>query len=306
MLQDIRSYLNDMYYAVGICKSDNICINSANKAKSIEWVTYPNYKDNWLADPFIFRSSGETLEVLAEEFENQTQKGRLVKIGIDKATNRVVSRKVILQLDTHLSFPIFINEGSDIYVYPENFQSGSLKMYKYNKDTDTLENPHVIIDEPMLDTAIVRIDSYYFAFGVVNRTGSLDDTKILDIYRSKDLLGKYEHFQSIKNDYRQERGAGRFFYHNGMLIRPVQNCEGGYGTNVIFKHVKFHNNVFSEEVIGELNPSTTYPEGLHTFNQDNSITIIDGYKYKKGNVITFIKRLIVNYFPKYLKRKLGM
>ena len=76
------------------------------------------------------------------------------------------------------------------------------------------------------------------------------------------------------------------------MIRPVQKCEGDYGRNVIFKEIIINDGIFQEEVIGNIFPTSSFPEGLHTFNTLNNTYVIDGMGYNVGNWMTYIKKLL--------------
>ena len=42
---------------------------------------------------------------------------------VDVNSFEVIEKHVMLELDTHLSFPIYIRDKGKYYVYPENYQS---------------------------------------------------------------------------------------------------------------------------------------------------------------------------------------
>ena len=45
----------------------------------VQWIKFPNYKKNWVADPFLFSISDNTIEILVEEMREDEGKGRLSK-----------------------------------------------------------------------------------------------------------------------------------------------------------------------------------------------------------------------------------
>lgn len=290
-VKKIKQYLLRRHYIIGVCEHNDIVYSSVKRAKEINWIKYSGYKKNWIADPFLLKSNKDVIVFFAEEWVDKDKKGRLVKITVDREKYKIIRKSIILELDTHLSFPIIYRDGKDIYVYPENSESGSLYIYKYNEVNDKLENPIEIIKAPLLDTVIKKIDDIYYAFGVIRKTGLLCDTKILNIYKSHSLLGNYEHFQTIENSLCQERGAGDIINVNKMLIRPIQDCEGDYGKNVIFNRLEFDGSKFKEIKIGTLYPNKKNPEGLHTYNAQDVVAIIDGCAYSCGNIFTIIKKI---------------
>ncbi len=88
-------------------------------------------KDRWFADPFLLDVTDEEIIILAEEYEHKLAKGRLAKLIIDKKSYKLKSYKIILELPTHLSFPIYYRKDDKIYIYPENSESGKCTLYLY-------------------------------------------------------------------------------------------------------------------------------------------------------------------------------
>lgn len=206
----------------------------------------------------------------------------------------MIDKKIILKLSTHLSFPIIFEENGETYVYPENYQSGSVQIYKYDEKLKELIQPKTIINAPLLDTQIALIDNTYYAFGVKFWTGNQTDTKILYIYKSASLTGQYSLIQTIENTKCEERGAGVIFKdETGRLIRPAQCCEGGYGKAVIFYELNLTNGIFSEKEIYRLepNPSAKYGNVLHTFNESNGLCVIDGLRVYHPHIGKLYKKI---------------
>lgn len=290
-IANFKAKLRRRYYVVGYGSVKNVNISTRSTASDIRWITYKGYKEDWIADPYILSETYSQIDFLVEEWVEKKHKGRLVKISLDKRSHNV-KKTVILDLGTHLSFPSIIKENGNIFICPENAASGKQYIYRFNPVNECLESPVTIIEEPLLDVNIVKIEDVYYAFGVKLLDGDKGDNRHLKIYKSEKLLGKYKLFQEIENEFAQERGAGAFFWYKGKLIRPVQNCEGDYGRNVIFKEITIENGIFKETIVGSLLPSRQYPEGLHTFNVLGDTFVIDGMGYNVGNWMTRLKKIL--------------
>ena len=243
----LRQYLRKLtkpFYIIGYLPyRDNF--QSAVDFSKVQWIKFPKYKKNWVADPFLFSISDNTIEILVEEMREEEGKGRLSKLRIDRNTGNLQDKKVILDLPSHLSFPIFMKENGKTYVYPENCGGGALRIYEYDYSIDKLVNPQVIIDEPLVDTIIYKIDGIYYAFGVVDDGVTHESTKILKVYSSKTLTGKYTQIQTIKIDKKWERGAGQIIVRNGRIYRPAQSCEERYGHHIVFFEMVFDGKEFN-------------------------------------------------------------
>lgn len=135
----------------------------------------------------------------------------------------------------------------------------------------------------MLDTQIVKIDNAYYAFTVEAVGGGLDDTRVVHVFKAPNLEGPYEHFQSIEKNGREGRGAGPIFtLEDGRIVRPAQNCEGGYGKGVILFELVLNDGKFVEREIWRINSDGSKHNGLclHTFSPMGDIVAVDGFDYK--------------------------
>jgi hypothetical protein len=119
--------------------NDGILVSSSNDLDSVmngdpihvNWVKH-HYKDSWFADPFILDVTDTDIIVLVEEWYKPIRRGRISKLIIDRNTFVLKDLQVVLQLDTHLSFPVIERREDGVYIYPENGESGNLSIYRYN------------------------------------------------------------------------------------------------------------------------------------------------------------------------------
>ena len=291
MIKRIKRLLSQRRYNIGFIEGEYSIFQ--NTYPEIKWMNLNGYRKGWFADPFIFSVNDDYITVLVEEYLYATRLGRLAKITVSRKDYRLLKVDVILDLPTHLSFPIYLEEKGKIYVYPENYQGGSLKIYEYDIVNNKLINPIKIIDEPLLDTQILKSNNHYYAFGVVYRTGTQDDTKILKIYKSDNLFYGWSHIQTIENQRCEERGAGMIYLEEAKLLRPTQDCEGDYGRAVIIKQISnTSNGNFLEKEIKRIQPDnkSQYKFGLHTLHSAMGMTVVDGNGYRHA-LARLIKKL---------------
>ena len=146
----IREYILSQKYNIGFINGD---IHSVMNGESIKvnWLLH-SYKDRWFADPFILDISENNISVLVEEWYDPIQRGRISKLTIDKGTFVLKDIKVLLEAETHLSFPMIMRKNDGIYVYPENSAIGKWVEYKYNQEKDNLEEQRTMADIPLTDS----------------------------------------------------------------------------------------------------------------------------------------------------------
>ena len=297
MSKYLRSFfpqpLKDAYY-IGFLKETEMSLSIAERYAKVRWLDVRRYKkEGWFADPFILSVNGNIIELFVEEMIYKTGRGVIVYLKVDISSCEILEKHTMLELDTHLSFPIYIHDNGKLYVYPENYQSGSLKIYEFDEQTKSLVCPRIIINAPLLDTQIVKLEGSYYAFGVQFQTGLQKDTQKLYVYQADALLEDYKLVQVIENLKCEERGAGLIYKEDCRLIRPAQCCEGGYGKEVILYDLKKSRMGFEEKEIGRVIPDRKALNGniLHTYNRKGGWVVIDGWRYHYPQIASWYKKI---------------
>lgn len=259
---------------------------------SVKWLQ-SDYKDGWFADPFILDVSDDELVVLVEEFYYPIRRGRISKLTIDRKTMTLKALDVVLQLDTHLSFPAIIRKGERIYIYPENSDSKKLTLYEYDRYTNMCRPVDTWINEPLTDAV------YTSLFGkdlIFSTKLPIQNGNRLDVYEKENTKTSYTKVDTIHFSDNIARNGGDFFTNSGDVFRPAQDCNGGYGTAIILQKVKRsrseHYCFENVRRIESMHPH--YNRGLHTFNSYKGMIVVDvrGYRYGIGKWIhSWIKRL---------------
>ncbi len=251
-------------------------LNTDLTLKNVRWLKHA-YSDRWFADPFIIAETKDMFTVLVEEYMRDEKKGRIACLTISKKDCSLFDNKTILDLPSHLSFPIYMISGNHIYVYPENGASGKTMYYEFKENS--LNNPKLFSELPLADPVVFyQNDSYYLLYTIGDK-GCNGNELLISI--ADKPMGPYTPYASAIFEDNIARRAGNIFEWNGRLISPAQVCNKQYGEGVslqeiIFddsKHIKF-------KEIKRLYPfNKEYSEGLHTYNVFNNYVVIDGYKY---------------------------
>lgn len=251
---------------------------------SIRYLSLPS--DRWWADPFILDVTDKEIVLLVEEFQYKRKRGTIAKLVIDKKTLSVKRDEEILVLDTHLSFPAIIRKDQ-IYVYPENSKSGSLKLYRYDQENNRLVDGDVICNQPLTDAIYTELlgEPMIFSTKEPNPNGN-----VLGLYypQGKDMgiMGNnYQIKEEITFDERIARNAGDWFEHNGKLYRPAQECNVEYGHSTYLQEIIKDNNgkLHFKNIRMLTSNDKEFQRGLHTFNRYKGMLVIDvkGYRYPK-------------------------
>lgn len=272
-LKKCQSNLIDARWNIGIADvDDNLNLHNIRYVKHDH-----SFRESWFADPFVVEETEEAYIILAEEMLVAKSRGRIVRLSVQKSDMKLVNFEVLLDLDTHLSFPNFIKTEDGIFLYPENGASGRLTFYKYGK---TLEKCGVVLEEPVYDSTICRLGDLYFllATGEANPNG---DT--LSVYWSGEPLSGYKKIQEIKFSDNIARRAGNVFEHNGKLVSPAQVCNKYYGEGLSFQQIEMKEGKISLKEIKRMYPKgKMLSPGFHTWNLlpvSPAKVVVDGYRF---------------------------
>ena len=262
--QRIMHYSWDLAYGA---YDENITQTGINGIK-LSFVKNP-YTDKWFADPFILEEDAKCIQFLVEEFDYSIGRGRIARLLVNKEDNEIKECSIILDLPTHLSFPVIYHVDGEIYVHPENSASGSSYIYRYDRAADKLVEPKLMVNEPIADAIILNDGDNYRMYAT-----RIPDTNgcTLHEYVSNSLFGPYIHIGEDSFDKNTARMAGMFLtLADGQIIRPAQDCFGDYGKAVIMYdgHVE----------LCRLSPTSYKHAGIHTFNTLGQTFVIDIKKY---------------------------
>ncbi len=253
----------------------------------IHWMEY-DFTDRWFADPFILSVSDDEITVLVEELSYAINRGRLAKLIVDRHTYNLKEYKIILDKNTHMSFPMILRDGNDVVIIPENSASGECTAYRYNVKNDELTEIAVVCDKPLADATVFDIGDRSFMFA----TSQPDSNgRTLEIFNfDKSQLNATPH-SVVEFSAPIARNAGKPFLFDGKLVRPAQDCDGAYGKGVILQEIDYSEKMdkFQFIEIGKIYPfSFKYNLGLHTLNYHQGLFVIDG----RGFLYPLIGRVV--------------
>ena len=247
----------------------------AGKPYKINYIKgQPN--DRWFADPFILDYNKETITVLVEEYLYKTCIGRIAKLTIDRRTYEIITNNLVLELDSHLSFPAIKRKTHKIYLYPENAKGYGLALYEYDSLANSCKYVKTISKEPLADAIITDLWEDEFMFSTHMPTHNGDTLSVYKLGEDHPVFVSSYRFPS-----NIARNAGDWFKVREDKYRPAQDCNGGYGKAVLLQKVTRKGVAFCFENIRRIKSShPSYTTGCHTFNIFNGLSVIDVHGYK--------------------------
>ena len=315
MINSIISFLAQSRWNIGFSQTTPTELLLTKQLGEIKWLKH-HYKDRFFADPFFLNLSTEKIEIMVEEYQYIKKKGELVVLIIDRKNYSLIDRKELLEIDTHLSYPIDFTFNNKSYIYPENGASRRLSLYsmdlviengqslynvRYIRDILNEEKlSEISLNNWLADSSMLEYHGKYYIFATI--TASNDQ---LVIFQSNTPIGEFNRLRNIKmtNNVENSRPAGKFFRVGDSFYRPVQNCLGDYGRAVKVQRIDVLSDTeLKETTVCELWPqSYRYNRGMHTLNfSSDNLCVIDGrgYRYWFARPLLCFLLFIVNILRK--------
>lgn len=281
-------YIKDTKYNIGFIDGNLKDVIEESRSIKVNWLKH-TYKDRWFADPFILDVTNKEILVLVEEWYDPINRGRISKLIIDKQTYELKDILVLLELESHLSFPAIRRAQDGIYIYPENSVTGKLTEYKYIPEKEKLEVSSVIANEALTDAIQTDIFGERFLFST-----RLPDAngKDLYIYQYSEKTKTFKEVSQYHYNENLSRSAGDFFKYGEKIYRPSQVCIKSYGDAVSIQEVNYSNGQYSEKEIRRIySPHPDLDLGFHTFNTYKGVIVVDGVGYRRAKLCRILRSL---------------
>ena len=281
-------YIKDTKYNIGFIDSSLKDVIEGGLPIKVNWLKH-TYKDRWFADPFILDVTDKEILVLVEEWYDPIHRGRISKLVIDKQTYKLKDILVLLELESHLSFPAIRRAQDGIYVYPENSVTGKLTEYKYIPEKEKLEISDTIANEPLTDA----IQTDFFGEKLLFSTRLPDaNGKDLYIYQFSEKTKVFTEISQYHYNENLSRSAGDFFIYGEKIYRPSQVCIKSYGDAVSIQEVNYDNGQFYEKEVRRIySPHPDLDLGFHTFNTYRDMIVVDAVGYRLAKLCHLLRHL---------------
>lgn len=276
-LVEVVKLMNRNMWNLAFFNFDKRVIDAHCQTKDLNYRFMKYYDSNrWFADPQILDVTDSTIEVLVEELEySRIGKGggRIAHLTIDRFTMQLLDMKIVLELDTHLSFPFIYRHNNKVLVLPENSESGMSTIYEFKEEK--LIPIKIICHSPLTDATIAEIDGYSYMLSteIPQANGNVLQIRYWDANK----LEASDVIQEIKFPQNHARNAGEVFSMDRKWYRPAQDCQKSYGHGTIIQEISIDKTgMFQFAQVTSFYPdSFKYYNGLHTMNHYKGIGVID-------------------------------
>ena len=243
-------------------------------------------KDQFWADPHIISDDSKHY-IFVEEYIYKERKGQISVIEMEQ--NGAYRESVqVLSKEHHLSYPFVFEWNDKYYMVPETSINRTVELYECTRfphewkfRMNLMENVNAV------DTTLFYDQEKWWLFtGITENEGAFPLVELFLFY-SKELFSKdwYSHpLNPIISDVKKNRPAGKLFRKNGKIYRPSQDNSKRYGWGFDINEILILSETsYLEESAVKIRPDWNEKiEGVHTFSQSGSLTVIDaGEKTRK-------------------------
>ena len=240
---------------------------------SFRWLDVP--EGHFWADPFLFAHAGKVW-LFFEEMPASSDRAH-ISCGYLDAEGQLHDVRAVLRLPTHLSYPLLVRSGDDIYMLPESSEAGGVDLYRATEFPDKWERVSRLLEFPCVDSTVFTHEGSWWMFtSPMAVPGHAPETWV---FRASDLTGPwvYQTSSPLSSSASTARGAGNVFAHVGRLIRPSQDCLQSYGRGLNFHSVDgVEKDNCTEQWVQSLNRNGELGfAGIHHYNFAGDWEVID-------------------------------
>lgn len=267
------------------------------------FITIPNTKKYWFADPLLFEDGDKTY-LFVEAFNRKTYKG---DIGFFEIKDGKTSEfELLIENNFHMSYPLVFKHDGKYYMIPESEENSTVDLYvaddfprKWRKDTTLLSDVHYA------DTTLLDLNGKKYLF-TYKPEGGVWKLLIFELDMNKKEVSL---FQTITYHENVCRPAGKFYSdEQGRIMRPVQDCRGGYGKGTLIYEVRLVNGQFEDTQIDEYENAKLLIDGkagvdhFHTYSRTSKYEVVD-YQHLRFDLFKEFKWQIRKY-KRYQRAKI--
>lgn len=231
-------------------------------------------KDRFYADPCIIKRNGRNY-LFFEDYRYCMEKGLVSFVEI-RPDGSFSEPAVALERAYHLSYPFVFERHGEMYMIPETRSVNRVELYR------AVEFPHQWQFERVLLQGVAAVDAtlhqstdklWLFCNIAPEAVSTCDE---LHVFSADELDGKWQPHPAnpVVSDVRRARPAGGLFMHEGMLVRPAQDCSVRYGYAVQLNRV----DVLSETEYRETPLHRITPEWLAGSNGAHTLSVNEDYE----------------------------
>jgi len=270
----IKTFFHDEWFLM-------YCLDPKKSRSLINYKKIVSPKGILWADPHVVQEDDKYF-IFVEEMPYKSNKGHLAVIEMNK-DGKIKESVKILDRPYHLSYPAIYNIKGKYYMIPESGANRTIEVYEsVNFPYEWKFKMNLMENIKSADATILYYNNKYWLFVNIDEDeGSLLYNELFLFYSDDFLTQDWtpHPLNPIVSDVKSSRPAGKIFMENGRLIRPSQNSSVRYGYGTSFNEIIVLNEEqYEEHEVGSILPHWDQSiGGVHTFNSQGDLTLIDAW-----------------------------
>jgi hypothetical protein len=229
--------------------------------------------EEW-ADPFLLAHDGRH-HLFFEHLRAGCPRGVISHVEL-RDDGTATDSQVVLEHDSHLSYPFVFEQDGTVYMIPETLERGRIELYRAERVPDRWAFERVLIDGiRAVDATVFAHDGRLWLFAAVAERRERISAQ-LALYHAGSLASEWQpHPQNpVVRDIARARPAGRIVRRFGGIIRPGQDCSGRYGGAIVVNRIdELNPDRYAETPVRRIRPNGWI--GAHCWDGDGRHEVID-------------------------------
>lgn len=240
-------------------------------------------KTAFWADPAVFIYNNKRY-IFFEEYLYATKKAHISVLQLDE-NGDASQPQIVLDKPYHLSYPFVFEHDGNIYMLPETSANKTIELYKAISFPNEWQLEKVLMkDVHAVDSTLLFHDNNWWLFANIKENNGASAWDELFVFHAPHFITDQwtAHTQNpVVSDVRSARPAGNFYYNNGKLIRPSQDCSCTYGYAININEItELTPLTYQEKQVQKLLPEwDTQVKAIHTLSSQDGFVCIDARKW---------------------------
>jgi hypothetical protein len=230
------------------------------------------------ADPFLYSYQGRPF-CFVEDYVCKTNRAHITALEI--VGTKVVERGIAVKEAFHLSFPFLFQYKGELYMCPECFESGQIRIYRCAEFPLKWELQKVVMEGvSAADTILFEKGGKWWMLTSIDESGAVDHCSELYLFSSNSPLDTNwtpHPLNPIRIDACGGRNAGLIIDGERLFRLAQRQGFDQYGQGLLVYEIKvISESNYVEELVSKISP--TFRRGLrgtHHLSTDGRITVID-------------------------------
>ncbi len=241
-------------------------------------------KDRFWADPHLVYRDGRYFAFIEEKPNDAV--GHISVMELREDGTFTVPERVIEQ-PYHLSYPFVFEWQGEIYMIPETADHGEIQLYRCREFPGSWELERTLMTGVCaVDATLLEHGGRWWMFvGMAEHPGASPHDELFLFSAPSPVSEAWapHPMNPIVSDVTRARPAGPIFDHEGVVLRPAQDCSRSYGSSLrLMEIVELTPERYEEREVGHLTPDWEPGlEGTHSFAKVGRLNVIDVRKRER-------------------------